>query len=142
MNTDAATIRLLDPSRKRLDLAAAYGLSERYLTKGPVDAERSVAEALTGKPAAIFDVPTDPRIVYKSEAKEEGICSMLVVPMVFRGVVIGVIRILTREHRAFQDDEIDFASALAEQAAIAIEYAKAFSMAFSIQTLLKGEGSK
>lgn len=127
-NTDAATIRLLDPSRKRLELVASYGLSERYLKKGPVDAERSVAEALVeGRPVAIYDVPTDARIVYKKEAREEGISSMLVVPMIFRGRVIGVIRILTKEHRTFQEDEIEFASALAEQAAIAIEYAKAFA---------------
>jgi GAF domain-containing protein len=47
--------------------------------------------------------------------------------MVFRGTVIGVIRILTKEPRTFQNDEIEFASALAEQAAIAIGYAKALS---------------
>jgi signal transduction protein with GAF and PtsI domain len=129
MNTDAATIRLLDPFGKRLELFASYGLSERYLNKGPVDAEKSVADALVGKPVAIDDVPTDPRIVYQKEAIEEGIRSMLVVPMLFRGKVIGVLRILTKEHRNFHDDEIEFVTALAEQAAIAIEYAKAFSSA-------------
>lgn len=127
MNTDAATIRLVDSSRKRLILMAAHGLSSKYLNKGPVDAEKSVSEALEGKPAAIYDVPTDPRIVYKEEAREEGIRSMLVVPMVFRGNVSGVIRILTKKHRSFTSDEVEFATALAEQAAISIEYARAFS---------------
>ncbi|HXX80877.1 MAG TPA: GAF domain-containing protein [Thermodesulfovibrionales bacterium] len=127
MNAHAATIRLLDSSRRRLELVTSYGLSGEYLTKGPVDAETSVAEALEGKPVAIYDVSTDARIVYKAEAKKEGICSMLVVPMLFRGEVIGVIRILTKEHRTFTSDEVEFATALAEQAAIAIEYAKAFS---------------
>jgi signal transduction protein with GAF and PtsI domain len=127
MNTDASTIRLLDPSRKQLELVAAYGLSATYLNKGPVDAEKSVADALDGRPVPIYDVTTDPRIVYKREAKEEGISSMLVVPMVFRGTVIGVLRILSKEPRTFQNDEIEFASALAEQAAIAIGYAKALS---------------
>lgn len=127
MNTEAATIRLLDASRKRLELVAAHGLSEKYLNKGSVDAEKSVSEALEGKPVAIYDVPSDQRIVYKNEAKEEGICSMLVIPMVFRGSVIGVLRILTKEHRTFNEDEIEFATALAEQAAIAIEYARAFA---------------
>lgn len=127
MNTHAATIRLLDSSRTQLELVASYGLSGEYLTKGRVDAERSVAEALEGKPVTIYDAPTDPRIVYKVEAQKEGICSMLVVPMLFRGKVIGVIRILTKEHRTFTSDEVEFAAALAEQASIAIEYAKAFS---------------
>ncbi len=127
LTTDAATIRLLDRSRKSLELVATFGLSERYLNKGPVDAEKSVADALKGIPVAIYDVVTDPRIVYKKEAKEEGICSMLVIPMMFRGNVIGVLRVLTKEHREFKGDEIEFATALAEQAAIVIEYAKAFS---------------
>ncbi|GAB4409639.1 MAG: hypothetical protein OHK0032_05290 [Thermodesulfovibrionales bacterium] len=127
MNTEAATIRLLDPSRKRLELVASHGLSERYLNKGPVDAEKSVSEALKGRHIAIYDVTTDARIVYKKEAKEEGLCSMLVIPVTFRGAVIGVLRILTREPRTFNQDEIEFASALAEQAAIAIEYARALS---------------
>lgn len=129
MNAEAATIRLLDPSFKRLELVASYGLSERYLGKGPVDAEESVADALKGKPVAIYEVSKDPRIVYKQEAEEEGIRSMLVIPMTFRGNVIGVLRALTkRAHRIFNNDEIEFATALAEQAAIVIEYAKAFSM--------------
>ncbi len=126
-NADAATIRLLDPARKRLELVASFGLSKKYLNKGPVDAEKSVADALGGMPVAIFDVSRDPRIVYQKEAREEGISSMLVIPMIFRGAVIGVIRILTKERRTFHEDETAFASALAEQAAMAIEYAKALS---------------
>jgi signal transduction protein with GAF and PtsI domain len=126
-NTDAATIRLLDGSGRRLELVASHGLSEKYKNKGPVDAERSVADALKGIPVAIYDVPSDPRIVYQKEAKEEGICSMLAIPMSFRGKVIGVMRVLTKEHRSFQDDEIEFATALAEQAAMAMEYAKGLS---------------
>lgn len=127
MQVDAATIRLLVPEKKRLDLVASYGLSERYLNKGPIDAEKSVAEALKGIPVSIYDVPTDPRIVYKEEASEEGIRSMLVVPMSFRNEVIGVIRILSKKHRTFRQEEIDFATALSEQAAITIEYAKILS---------------
>jgi len=128
MNTDAATIRLLDAQGKKLELVAAYGLSEEYLRKGPVDAEKSVADALKGKPVALYDVASDPRIVYRKEAEEEGIRSMLVIPVIFRGSVIGVLRALTKHaHRIFHNDEIEFATALAEQAAAVIEYAKAFS---------------
>ena len=128
MNTDAATIRLLDPSRKKLELVASHGLSEKYLNKGPVDAEKSVSDALQGNPVAIYDVSSDPRIVYKAEAEDEGIRSMLVIPIIFRGRVIGVLRALTKgEHRVFQQEEIEFATSLAGQAAIAIDHAKAFS---------------
>ncbi len=127
MDADAATIRLLDVRLKKLELVAAHGLSEEYLKRGPVDAEESVAEALKGKPVALDDVSTDERVCYRREAEEEGIKSMLVIPMIFRGRVTGVLRVLTKKaHRTFHGDEIEFATALAEQAATVMEYARAF----------------
>jgi PAS domain S-box-containing protein len=126
MQTKAATIRLLDASGKKLELVASHGLSEKYLNRGPVDAEESISFALEGKPVAIYDVTTDSRIVYRDEAKEEGIKSMLVVPVVVRRKIIGIMRLLTDEHRNFSQDEIDFAAALAEQGGIAIENARMY----------------
>jgi PAS domain S-box-containing protein len=126
IKTKAATIRLLDASGKRLELVAAHGLSEKYLNRGPVDAEESISFALAGKPLAIYDVTTDSRIVYRDEAKEEGINSMLVIPVLVRGKIIGIMRLLTDEYRTFTQDEIDFAVALAEQGGIAIENARMY----------------
>ncbi len=126
MNTKAATIRLLDSTGKKLELVASHGLSEKYLNRGPVDAEDSISFALEGKPVAIYDATTDPRIVYRDEAKEEGIKSILVVPIVVRGTIIGIMRLLTDENRDFSQDEIDFAVALAEQGGIAIENARMY----------------
>ena len=126
MKTKAATIRLLDPSGRKLELAAAYGLSEKYLNRGPVDAEENIAFALGGRPVAIEDISTDSSVVYRDEAAEEGIKSMLVVPMVVRGKIIGVMRLLTDEQRTFSRDEIDFAVALAEQGGMAIENARMY----------------
>jgi PAS domain S-box-containing protein len=121
MKTQAATIRLLDPSRKKLDLVAAQGVSDKYLKRGPVDAEESIVFALEGRPVAIYDAATDDRISYREEAREEGIKSILVVPIVVRSRIIGILRLLTAEPRTFSEEEIDFAVALAEQGGIAIE---------------------
>ena len=51
----AATIRLLDENRVTLRLAASYGLSAKYLSKGPISAEKSIAQALQGKPVVVKD---------------------------------------------------------------------------------------
>lgn len=126
MNTRAATIRLLDKNGKKLELVASHGLSDRYLNRGPVDAEESISFALEGKPVAITDATTDPRISYRDEAREEGIRSILVVPIVVHGKVIGILRLLTDTRREFGQDEIDFSVALAEQSGIAIENARMF----------------
>lgn len=121
------TLLLLDKDKVRLDQAAAYGLSEKYLEKGPLDAEKSIAETISGTPVQIFDVETDPRVQYPAEAALEGIGSILAVPIVIRDRVIGSMRIFTEKKRRFHRYEVEFAMAVAEQCGIAIENAIMYS---------------
>jgi GAF domain-containing protein len=126
IGVDAATIRLLDASGKKLVLHAASGLSDIYLQRGPVDMESSVMKALKGTPIAIFDAPNDPRLQYPEEARKEGIKSILVVPIPIRGEICGVLRLLSRRPRVFDQQEKKFVAALAEQCGIAIENARIY----------------
>jgi PAS domain S-box-containing protein len=123
MGLKAATIRLLDPTGKKLKLVASYGLSQKYLNRGPVDTEENIIEALNEKPVAIYDVTTDKRIIYQKEAAEEGIKSMLTLPIIARGKILGVLRLLTDKPKNFSQEEIDFAASLAKQCGTAIENA-------------------
>lgn len=123
MGLKAATIRLLDPTGKKLKLVASYGLSEKYLNRGPVDTEENIIEALNERPVAIYDVTTDPRVIYQKEAAEEGIKSMLTLPVIARGKILGVLRLLTNSPKHFSQQEISFAASLAEQCGTAIENA-------------------
>jgi PAS domain S-box-containing protein len=131
MDLKAATVRLLDPEGKKLELVAAYGLSEEYLNKGPVDAEKNVIEAMKEKAVAIYDVTTDHRVQYREEAAREGIKSMLTLPIIARGKLLGILRLLTSEHREFSAQEIDFVELLAEQSGIAIINAQYFEQEIS-----------
>ncbi len=132
LDIKGAAVRLLDDKRQILELVASYGLSDRYINKGPVATDKSIAETMLGKPVSIYDVSQDPRLMYAKEAAEEGIKSILSVPIVLKGKLIGVMRIYTAEPRAFSDDEITFISSLAEQAALALENARMYQK-------LKGE---
>jgi signal transduction protein with GAF and PtsI domain len=132
LDIKAAAVRLLDDKRQQLELVASYGLSERYVSKGPVTADKSITEAMMGKAVSIYDVGQDNRAIYPKEAAEEGIRSILSVPIALKGTVIGVLRIYTSLLRDFSDDEITFLSSLAEQAALAMENARMFQK-------LKGE---
>jgi signal transduction protein with GAF and PtsI domain len=138
MNLKGASIRLVNPKTNTLELAASVGLSEKYLQKGPVDLDKSVAEALTGRPVAIFDAANDPRMQYPEEAKEEGIASMVAIPMMFRGKVTGVMRLTTAEPREFTLDEVDFASAVAELGAQLVSNARVFEARGRELNFLKG----
>ncbi|MEJ5347524.1 MAG: GAF domain-containing protein [Desulfosoma sp.] len=137
MGVLGTTVRLLDTKTNTLYLAQAYGLSERFLKKGPVDAAKSIAENMAGRIVVIEDVYTDPRIQYRSEVIEEGIRKILSIPLQVRGKVIGVLRILTGERPPFHDLEIQFAAAIAQQCAMAIENARMYQrVKYEYQQLL------
>ncbi|WP_457552920.1 GAF domain-containing protein [Desulfobacula sp.] len=123
---DAATIRLLDSAGEKLFLVASYGLSQEYLNRGPIDAEKSVTKALTGIPVAIYDALSYPHIQHPEAIAKEGIKSILVVPIIMKGEIGGVLRLLTKTPRRFKENEIKFVTALAEQCGIAIENARVY----------------
>jgi GAF domain-containing protein len=124
----AATIRLLDENRVTLRLAASYGLSESYLKKGPISAEKSIAQALQGKPVVVKDAATDAGVQYRDEKKQEGIVTILSVPIKSRDEVIGVLRLYSATAREFTEDEIQFVTAIAYMGGVAIQNMNLYAM--------------
>jgi len=118
------SLMLLTPDRQQLIHSVACGLSDWYVRKGPVRVDEAIAQALDGKPVAVLDATTDPRIQYKDQAKKEGVVSMLSLPLTRRGQVIGIVRIYTAETRRFSAQETDFFSVLANLGAVALERAE------------------
>jgi len=115
------SLMLLTPDRKLLLHTAAYGLSDWYIRKGPVSADKSISEALEGQSVAVLDATEDDRILYREQAKKEGIASILSVPMMLREENIGVIRVYTAEPHHFTMDDMYFVGAVANLGAIALE---------------------
>jgi signal transduction protein with GAF and PtsI domain len=99
LDIKASALMLLDEQTHRLELVASHHLSKEYLEKGPLYADRSIADALGGRPVLVENAAADDRVQYREEASEEGIASILSVPMVMRGRVIGVLRIYTSQSR-------------------------------------------
>ena len=123
-----ASIRLLEERSEQLSMVASYGLSQTYLGKGPVSLSQSRLdrEALAGRQAVVIrEVATDSRVQYPRQMADEGIRSMLVVPIVGRRRPLGVLRVYSDEPDHFTADEADFVMAIARQGAAAIENALA-----------------
>lgn len=100
--------------------------SDWYVRKGPVSADKSISDALEGRPVFVLDATTDVRVQYREQAKEEGIASILSVPMKLREDFIGVIRLYTAVPRQFSADDIYFVGAVANLGAIALENARLY----------------
>lgn len=126
LNVKACSVFLLSRDLNILKLRASHGLSEAYLNKGVLDADKSIAETLSGKPVMIHDVTEDSRVQYPKEAKEEGIASILSVPITVMGKTIGVLRIYTSEPYEFSKDERELISDLTSLGAVAIDNAQYF----------------
>jgi GAF domain-containing protein len=116
----------LDKSRNKLEVSASYGLSEAYLRKDLLDADKSIAEKLDGQFVLILDTSNDSRVQYPEEAKREGIASVLSVPITVKGKIIGVLRIYTSEQRNFSENEYEMISGLADMGGIAIYNARMY----------------
>jgi len=123
LGVKGATIRLLDEDRNTLRLVASFGLSEEFLNKGPVFADRSVSQSLKGETVLIPDASRDTRVQYPEAMRAEGIVSILSTPIRARDRVIGVLKLFTGAPREFHEDELTMVRALAHQGGLAIQNA-------------------
>lgn len=120
-----ALLRILNLETHELELSAAYGLSEKYLSKGHVSSQKVIAELCReNKVIIIEDVRTDPLVQYPKEAQEEGIRMMVDLPLSLRNHIVGVLRIFFPEQRRFSQEELNFVEFIAEQCAMAIDKAR------------------
>jgi signal transduction protein with GAF and PtsI domain len=142
LSVKGCTIFLLDQIEKKLKISSSNGLSEEYLNKGPVDSEKSIVETLSGKWVFIPDATNDYRIQYPTEAKKEGITTILSVPMTLKETIIGVLRIYTSEPREFSNAEKEFVSGLAEIGSIGIENASMYKILKTDHDKLIHDGHK
>ena len=126
MEVKGCTIRLLHPATNRLELVAASGVSREYLDRGSISREDSIFKVLKGEPVAIYDAPNDPRVDYHEAIEKEGIKSILAIPITNEQEIIGVLRLLTGEHRFFTAMEINFAVTVAEEGGNAIQKARTY----------------
>jgi GAF domain-containing protein len=117
------TIRLLNEEGNDLEVVSSYGLSDEFLEKGPVSAEKSIKVALSGETVAIEDISKDDRLQYPKETKKEGINSMVCVPIRSRDRIIGVMRLYSSCRRKYPGDFITIVEALAHTGALAIQNA-------------------
>lgn len=116
-----ASIMLLDEIDYQLYRVSSHGISEAYQEKGPVCVDRDSNSFCTGKPEYVHDLQEDPRVQYPESAAREGIVSMLSIPVKFREVVIGVIRIYDDKPVAIHEEDVESLSVLAGMLGMVIE---------------------
>ena len=116
------SIMLLDEKEQQFFRIASYGVSQEYLDKGPLFADKKFRVFMEGQPVFIEDVGTDPRIQYQDAALKEGIRSILTVPIKFRTTTTGILRIYSGVKWNLHEDDLDSFCVMGEQMGLLLEY--------------------
>lgn len=127
-NTEACSIMLLDKQTGELKFAEASGGATSSLKKVSIPLDKSIGGHVIRKnrPILIRDVTDDPR--WHGDVDNTGnfvTHSILGVPLRVRDKVIGVLEVINKKNEdGFNEDDIQIATTLSAQAAIAIENAR------------------
>jgi GAF domain-containing protein len=124
IGTDTAAILLVDEEGANLAARAAKGLEEE-VERGfqlPIGAGFAGRVAATREPIVIEDVEHSPIEIVNPVLRERGIRSLLGVPLVVDGRLIGVLHVGTLTQRAFSRDDVELLQLVAERAAQAIDH--------------------
>jgi two-component sensor histidine kinase len=123
MGQDSCSIYLLD--KENLVLKATTGLAPEAVGKAKLKLGEGITgwAAKEGKPVAVRDAVHDPRFKYLPETRELNFKSLLAVPLVSQGRVIGAMNVQTTEFHDYSEEEVELLSLIGDLAAGALEKA-------------------
>jgi serine phosphatase RsbU (regulator of sigma subunit) len=140
---DWCAVDLFDSEDRRVQVAIAHvdptklEMAERLRAYQPtqLDPDRGLGKVLrTGEPELVADIPDELLAETAADAKHlellraVGLRSALVVPMKVRGRTIGALSMVAAEsERRFGAEDVDFASHIADRAALAVENARLYT---------------
>ncbi len=138
MNSKISSLMVLDADKKELVIRATQSISEAYNNKPNLKLGEGIAGivAKENKPIIILDLLKEPRYLNQQIAGKEGLVSLASVPLAVKGKVIGVLNCYTSRKHEFTKTELSILSALANQAALAIENAELALRAHSAEEAL------
>lgn len=125
-NYRVCTVRLLDEAQGELVLRATQATAKAYRRKRAIKLGESIAGRTLseGRPIIVADVQMEEDYIGHDLAAEQGLRSMICVPLLVGDRPLGVLSCYTGEVREFPPDEIQALETLSQQAAVSIERAK------------------
>jgi len=115
MGVEVCSFYLADHERTRLTLAATNGLDRAQVGKVSLAWGKGITGrvAATRKPIALADVTRDERFSWVRGFDLEGLHAMLSVPLIWHGMVVGVLNVQAMKRRRFRPREIAFLQTIA-----------------------------
>jgi signal transduction histidine kinase len=124
LKAKGGVIRTMNLENNQMDLVTSYGMSDQYLSKGPVSWETVIKELGKAQDLRIIvDLFDNPCIQYPKQLWEEGIRMIADVPLILWERTIGMIRLYFKEKKELSLEERNFLGFASRQGACAISAA-------------------
>lgn len=126
--TCASTVRLLNKNSGLLEPVSCRNLNEEKWNTEKWRGGRGISNLVlqSKAPLAIVNIQQEPRALDPEFFRTQGLMSYLGVPLTVRNEILGVISLYAKDGHQFSDDEIEFISTIAGQAAVAIYNAQLY----------------
>ncbi len=124
MGMTGCRVLLLNPKNEYLTTVGAFGLSDLYLRKGPLDAKKSLPEVLDGHVAAVIHAPSDERVQHPEIAESQHVRSIVAAPIVRNGDTIGQLRVYSKETHSLSIVDEDFLKATCNICSVVLQKAE------------------
>lgn len=118
---DTAAVLLLDPSGNYLVATVARGIEEEVRQGVRIPLGKGFAGRIAAEKHAVFIERVDHANVLNPILRERGIHSLLGVPLLVGGSVIGVLHVGTLTERQFTQDDADLLQLVADRIALATQ---------------------
>jgi signal transduction histidine kinase len=126
LDVDTCAVLLLDPEANELVARAAVGIEEEVERGVRIPVGRGFAGRVASGRRAVVLEDVDHAEVLNPILREKGIKSLLGVPLIVRGDVIGVLHVGVLSSRSFTPDDVELLQLAGDRAALAIDHARAF----------------
>jgi serine phosphatase RsbU (regulator of sigma subunit)/anti-sigma regulatory factor (Ser/Thr protein kinase) len=126
LSADTAAILLLDESAGVVRARAARGIEEEVEQGVQVPVGRGFAGRIAAERSAIAIEDVDHADIHNPILREKGIRSLLGVPLLIEGRVIGVLHVGSLTPRHFTSDETELLQLAGDRVAVAIEHARLY----------------
>jgi signal transduction histidine kinase len=126
MSARMCSVLMLDETGDWLELTASHGAGESYRAKPRLHVEESFAGTVVRRCQPIQLRDTQASHLYQNAelAREEGLVSMLSVPLMLESDPMGVLNVYTGKTHSFSDEEIHILKAFSNVSATAIQRAR------------------
>ena len=121
LRADTAAVLLLDSSSQQLVVTAARGIEAAVRQGLRIPVGRGFAGRIAAERQPVIIERVDETNVPYSILHDHGICSLLGVPLLSSGSVIGVLHVGTLDHRRFSDEDIGMLRWVADRVAVATQ---------------------